>query len=187
MKHELKKLIFSFLLALCCFCFCTGQITYSDSCLTIGFFYKVNENKYDTSKTIKLKESTIQSFFSFNKSLLNLVVAFKNNCNQSIATPSSIRLDMPGQDAFSIEGYRIDTQEDTLEFNIEYDYFHSTNSEYILKPKKTKFIKFSFPLGFNYSKKGRFKFRLRFYNEFNYIPIDQWKYYYSNWIYLIIK
>lgn len=164
-----------------------AQITYPDSCLSIEFYFNV-DSKPDTIRKIKIDDSQIISFFYSNDSLLNLGVLFKNNCNQNIATPSEIRIDMPGQDYFSIEGFRIsDKNLDTLSFAIEYDYREPVAADYTLPPREKKLINYSFPLGFEVSEKGNFKFRLRFLNPCNYIPVAEWKYYYTNWIYLTIE
>jgi hypothetical protein len=188
MDYVKNKYTFFFLL----FSFITndsfGQISYPDSCLSVGFYYQKEKGKLDTAKTIKLKATEVAHFFSSNDSLLNIVVVFKNNCNQKITIPLKIRLDMPGQDEFSIEGLRITGQQpDTLEFNMEYDYLPSASGEFILNANKVKLKKYYFPLGFRVNTKGTFKFRLRFFNQYNYTPVNEWKYYYSNWIYLRIK
>ena len=130
-------------------------------------------------KTILLNASEIPHFFIANDRLLNLVVVYENNCNQNITIPSDIRLDMPGQDAFSMEGFHIEKDSVTkLQFNLEYDYLNSSGPV-TLNSYNKKLEEYNYSLGFIAEKKGLYKFRLRYFNE--------WKHYYSNWIYLTIR
>ena len=166
-----------------------AQVTYQDSCLSVEFYYQRTSNNLDTFRTITLSDSSTMIFFQSDDTSLNLVVCFRNKCKNLIEIPSRIFLDMPGDNDFMMEGYHIKRNDTTvLEFNSEYDYYsQSPPYEIILQPEKIKLLKYNFPLGFHTHEKGLFKFRLRFYNQHNYKKIDEWVYYYSNWIYLEIK
>ena len=186
-----KCFIFLFLIFNSVFIECYGQISYPDSCLKLGFYYRDKNSRLTSTKTIYLKNSEISKYFGEFGGLysnhLSLFVLFKNMCNQKITIPSMILLDMPGQDDFTIEGYKINANGlDTLQFNVEFDY-HVRAHDVIIQPKKSKIIPYPITLGFPITKKGTYKFRLRFYTGYNYIPVDDYKYYFSNWIYLNIK
>lgn len=163
------------------------QITYPDSCLDLQFYFKKSELKYDT-----VKEISIKSFDFFqDDSSLNLVVIFKNKCGQVLLIPNEIILDMPGDEDFSIEGVR--QTSDSLKhiyFSIEYDRIYGKSRKQfpdkLLLPYAMTEIKYDYPLGFYIKEIGIYKFRLEFLNQYNYIPVEDYQFYKSNWITLKI-
>ncbi len=163
------------------------QITYSDSCLDLKFYFKKSEFKYDTLKEISLKSF---DFFQDDSSL-NLVVIFKNKCGQILLIPNEIMLDMPGDEDFSIEGLK--QTNDSLKhinFSIEYDRIYGkTRNQFpdkLLLPYAMTEIKYNYPLGFEIKEIGTYKFRLVFLNQYNYIPVEDYQFHNSNWITLNI-
>jgi hypothetical protein len=161
-----------------------AQITYPDSCLKLEFYYRDKKGSLDTTKSIKLKKGTTNIEYLFwNDSVLNMVVLFRNICNQDIAVPSAVQF---GTD-FWIEGVKVDNDKtDTLEQALVVDYWKGSlgTRDLIVHAKRTKLLPYPFPLGLKIRSKGLYRFRLIFNNSHNYIPFDEWKTYYSNWLYL---
>jgi hypothetical protein len=159
------------------------QITYNDSCLEV-LFYSINSNKYETELEIKLKE---YDYFS-DDSTLNLRVVFRNKCNSMIIVPSDVMI----QFDFNLEGEKeLNHHWETMKYPIAWDYFgHHKRMPYpdrLLKAFSIFDIPFKYPLGFPIKEPGMYRFRLNFTNQYNYVPVSEYKDYKSNWIYIDFK
>jgi hypothetical protein len=161
-----------------------AQITYPDSCLKVEFYYKTKQGRLDTLRTLTIKgeRNNFESMY-WNDNQFNLVVLFRNICNQKIAIPSEVKFSTD----FWIQGLRIDSsRNDTLDVALAVDYLKGTSGsrDEVVEAKQMKILPYPFPLGLKIKSKGVYKFRLEFHNSHNYIPFDEWKTYYSNWLYL---
>ena len=184
MKKTSEIIIASFFLLTV---YCTnifGQISYPDSCLKILFYNKTSVGKLDTfliSKQSEINKKIRQSFT--NPKVFNLFVKFQNVCNGKITVPSDIKL---GTD-FWVECIRVDNnRNDTIDFSLAVDYLpgKSGSKPIELAPYKSKLSIFDWPFALKISEVGEYRFRVKFFNAYNYIPYDSWKTYYSNWVHL---
>ncbi|MES2430762.1 MAG: hypothetical protein V4556_07470 [Bacteroidota bacterium] len=161
-----------------------AQIAYPDSCLHLKLFYISKNSKLDTIKTVKLKKGIemLQKSWS-NSKVFNLVAQFQNVCTETIEIPDEVKLVAN----FWIECIRVDNnRNDTIDFSISVDYLPGKEGVGCikLKPNKLKILDYDFPLALKIKEEGTYKFRLQFQNMCNYVPFEQWRIYFSNWIYL---
>lgn len=162
------------------------QITYNDSCLEVLFYSADSINKYETELEIKLMG---YDFFS-DDSTLNFRVVFRNKCNSMIIVPSDAII----KDDFNLEGEKkLDHHWETIGYSIAWDYFgivHEKRKPYpdkLLKAYSIFDIPFKYSLGFPIHEPGVYRFRLKFTNQYNYVPVAEFKDYRSNWIYIDFK
>jgi hypothetical protein len=156
------------------------DIRYEDSCLVIGLVNK-SYKKNDSVIMMKLKNS---NFMELDTSFV-FSIQFYNLCKTPITVPN--HFDM-GE--FHIEGMELvsDTFKKIyplIAYDYNRDYCRPRNK--ILNSLHMYEVSINYALGYKITKVGTYRFRIAFQNAYNYIPVVDYKTYYTNWMYIKIE